>query len=148
MVDVENATEISLTSGNGQACYGIVYLKDQNLIVMMDRIDDPVTNKLDWYCYDLTTGTVEKIGEIGSATGTLSYLGFRCRFIDFYPTGNAIQVGFSPRTTSANEDTNRNKLCGNLGGMDGDGSTRINNLLLYVYKNGTEYSYRATTLWI
>ena len=148
LVDVENATEISLTSGNGQACYGIVYLKDQNLIVMMDRIDDPVTNKLDWYCYDLTTGTVEKIGEIGSATGTLSYLGFRCRFIDFYPTGNAIQVGFSPRTTSANEDTNRNKLCGNLGGMDGDGSTRINNLLLYVYKNGTEYSYRATTLWI
>ena len=148
LIDVENATEVNLISGNGQACYGVVYLKEQNLIIMMDRIDDPVTNKLNWYCYDLTTGTVEKIGEIESATGTLSYLGFRCRFIDFYPTGNAILTGFSPRTTSANEDTNRNKLCGNLGGMDGDGSTRINNLLLYVYKNGTDYSYRATTLWI
>ena len=148
IVDVENATEVSLTSGNGQACYGVVYLKEQNLIIMMDRIDDPVTNKLNWYCYDLTTGTVEKIGEIGSATGTLSYLGFRCRFMDFYPTGNAILTGFSPRTTSSNEDTNRNKLCGNQGGASGDGSTRINNLLLYVYKNGTDYSYRATTLWI
>ena len=148
IVDVENATEVSLTSGNGQACYGIVYLKEQNLIVMMDRIDDPVTKKLNWYCYDLTTGTVEKIGEIGSADDTLTYLGFRCRFMDFYPTRNAILTGFSPRTTSANEDTNRNKLCGNQGGASGDGSTRINNLLLYVYKNGTDYSYRATTLWI
>jgi hypothetical protein len=148
IVDVENATEVSLTSGNGQACYGIVYLKEQNLIIMMDRIDDPVTNKLNWYCYDLTTGTVEKIGEIGSADNTLTYLGFRCRFMDFYPTGSAILTGFSPRTTSVNDDTNRNKLCGNQGGASGDGSTRINNLLLYVYKNGTEYSYRATTLWI
>ena len=148
IIDVENATEISLISGNGQACYGCVYLKSMNLIVMMDRIDVPVTKKLDWYCYDLETETVEKIGEIGSANNTLTALGFRCRFMDFYPVGNEIITGFSPRTTSANEDTNQNKLCGNQGGSSGDGSTRINNLLLYVYKNGTDYSYRAKTMWI
>ena len=31
------------------------------------------------------------------------------------------------------EDVNANAVCGNQGGTTGDGSTRINNLLMYVH---------------
>lgn len=147
VVDIENATSVNLTSGNGQACYGCVYLQDQGLIVLMDRMDDPHTT-FNWYCIDLSDNAEHKIGEIVEPDGYATYLGFRCEFVDWYPKGKGILTGFNPRQAEGASDTNRNALCGNAGGGTGDGSTRINNLLMYVYKNGTNYSFRASTLWI
>lgn len=147
LVDVENATSVSLTSDNTQACYGCVYLQSINCVVMMDRTDGEKM-KMDWYAYDIDSATIKKIGEFKSADDTARYLGFRTKYVDWYPNGNGILVGFNPSRTSINADTNANAICGNGGGTTGNGGTRINNVTLYVYKNGSNLSYKADTLWI
>lgn len=38
-------------------------------------------------------------------------------------------------------------VLGNQGGTSGNGSTRINNLLMYVYKHGTSYGLRFDTAY-
>ena len=149
IIDIGNATQIALPSTNDQACYGCVYLQALNAVVMMDRIDNNGGSTYNWYCYDIDTQAVKLIGTINAVGSvTNAHLGFRCKFVDWYPRSNAILTGFSPRSGSANPDTNVNALCGNGGGVTGSGETRINNLILHVYKSGAEYSYRAETLWI
>ncbi|MBQ1569691.1 MAG: hypothetical protein IIZ78_01105 [Clostridiales bacterium] len=148
VVDIENATRISLDSTNAQACYGCVYLQSLNLVAMMDRIDSDGRAIYNWYCYDITENQVVKIGEIKSVNGVNSHLGFRCNFVDWYPVDDIINVGFNPSSGAVNPDTNVNALCGNLGGTQGDGSTRINNLALSLFKRGNSMSFRARTRWI
>lgn len=148
VVDIENATRISLDSTNAQACYGCVYVQSLNIVVMMDRIDRDGSAIYNWYCYDITENQVVKIGEIESVNGVNSHLGFRCNFVDWYPVDNIINVGFNPSCGAVNPDTNVNALCGNLGGTQGDGSTRINNLALSLFKRGNSMSFRARTRWI
>lgn len=148
VVDIENATRISLDSTNAQACYGCVYVQSLNIVVMMDRIDRDGSAIYNWYCYDITENQVVKIGEIKSVNGVNSHLGFRCNFVDWYPVDNIINVGFNPSSGAVNPDTNVNALCGNLGGTQGDGSTRVNNLALSLFKRGNSMSFRARTRWI
>ena len=62
--------------------------------------------------------------------------------------GNDILTGFNPKPASENPDVNVNALCGNQGGVSGNGSTRINNMTMHIYKKASGYGYRATTLWI
>lgn len=149
LIEVANATQIDLDSTNHQACYGCVYVKQLNCIVMMDRCDG-VSSTFNWYCYDIGTNSVKKIGEFHTSDGSATYLGFRAKFVDWYPRSSCIAVGFNPAsaTGATAQDTNRNPLCGNGGGATGDGGDRINNLMLHIYKNGSEYSYMADTLWI
>ena len=149
IIDIGNATQIALPSTNDQACYGCVYLQALNAVVMMDRIDNNGGSTFNWYCYDIDAQAVKLIGTINAVGSvTNAHLGFRCKFVDWYPRSNAIMTGFNPRSGSANPDTNVNALCGNGGGVTGTGETRINNLILHTYKSGAEYSYRAETLWI
>jgi hypothetical protein len=149
VVDVENATEIQLDSTNQQACYGCVYLQALNVVVMMDRMDGTGSDVLNWYCYDIDSDTIKKIGDIKSVNNiATAHLGFGCNFVDWYPTGNNIIVGFNPSSDPSNPDTNVNALCGNQGGTNGDGSSRINNIDLHIYKNNGELSFRASTKWV
>jgi hypothetical protein len=115
---------------------------------MMDRIDREGSAIYNWYCYDITENQVVKIGEIKSVNGVNSHLGFRCNFVDWYPVDAIINVGFNPNSGAVNPDTNVNALCGNLGDTQGDGSTRINNLALSLFKRGNSMSFRAWTRWI
>ena len=135
----------------GQACYGCVYLKDLNIIMMMDRVD--WVSPANYYplllrAYDINSGTIISFPEINGAANNdnPSYpnnknglIGFRCKFCDWYPRNNGIIVGFNPMPVNVNSacDTNRLAVCGNLGGRSGNGSTRINNLIMWVYKNVT-----------
>jgi hypothetical protein len=147
IVDVENAQEIALTSNNYQACYGCAYIKSLNAVVMMDRVDGSGSDHFDWYCYDIDSATVKKIGSFNAAPGAnVMYPGFRCKFVDWYPVDNAIHTGFNPEPASVQPDSNKNALCGNLVGRAYNGAGRVNNLVMYVYKNGTNYSYRASTV--
>ena len=149
VVDIANATQIDLPSTNNQACYGCVYLQALNTVVMMDRIDNVGGSVFYWYCYDIDAQAVKLIGTFNSVGSiTNAHLGFRCKFVDWYPKLNAILTGFNPRSGSYNPDTNVNALCGNRGGETGTGDNRINNLIMYVYKSGSEYSFRADTMWI
>lgn len=148
LIDIENATSVNLDSSNYQACYGCVYLADVDAVVMMDRIDGNGGTTFNWYCYDIAANTVKQIGTIGTVNNTAAFLGFRCEFVDWYPVDNAILTGFNPQVAAYNPDTNQNALCGNQAGTSGNGSTRVNNMLMHVYKTGTNYPYRASTLWV
>lgn len=146
LIDVENAESIALDSTNGQSCYGCVYIKALNCIVMMDRCDG-TRSSFYWYCYDLESETVKQIGQWSTVDGSNTYLGFRTKFVDWYPRTAKIVTGFNPSTGSSIQDTNRNPLCGNESGADGDGVKRINTLLLYLYKCDGAFSFMADTIW-
>lgn len=149
VVNIEGATQIDLDSTNYQACYGCAYIQALNAVVMMDRIDFNGGNIFYWYCYDIDSQSVKLIGTINAVGSTTdAHLGFRCKFVDWYPTSNSILIGFNPGSASVNPDTNVNALCGNGGGETGTGVTRINNLVMHIYKSGSEYSFRADTMWI
>lgn len=148
VIDIANATEIALGAVNKQACYGCVYLQGLNLIVMMDRNDTTVPDGWTFILsgYDMET---EQIVELGRIKPLAENAGFRCAFVDWYPIGNDIVTGFDPSNGYTGNSTNLNGVCGNLGGLDGDGSTRINNLILSVYRlpNGS-FSIRFSTIYI
>ena len=131
VIDVENAQSIQLTAYNSQSCYGCVYMQALDLILMMDRVDNKSTRPLILKAYDLVTDEVVTIATI-NPVGT-SHPGFRSKYIEWYPTGNCVPIGFNPRSGGITNDVNANALCGNQS-VTGDGSERINNLLLYVYR--------------
>lgn len=148
VIDVENAAETALGAVNKQACYGCAYLQDLDLIVMMDRNDTTVSDPWSFALsgYDLGSGQVVQLGTIAPATVNA---GFRCPFIEWYPLDNHILTGFDPSSGPTGVSTNQNAVCGNPGGSSGNGSARINNLVLSVYKkaDGT-YAIRFSTLYL
>lgn len=149
LVDVENASEVALGWVNNQACYGCVYISEISLIVFMDRVDreGSTIRDLIFQGYDLLNDTVVTLGTI-KHTGNDKHVGFRTKYVNFYPTSNCVQIGFNPASASVNPDTNQNAVCGNLGGTTGNGSTRVNNLLLYIYRKGNAFEFRFDSLYI
>lgn len=151
VIDIANATEVSLADAysgiNYQACYGVVYIAELGAVVMMDRMDVVGSDTLHWFCYDIATNSIKKIGEIKSVNNATNVnLGFRCKFVEWYPKDNCILVGFNPVKGSLASDTNVAALCGNEGGTTGTGATRVNNLALYINRlSDGNYSYRAGT---
>lgn len=144
VIDGANATAISLGQVNSQSCYGCSYLKQLGLVVMMDRNDLNNYSKIDLQGYDIASNTIVNLGTIKEAVnGGCS--GFRTKFVDWYPTQNFITVGFNSSAGAVNPDSNALAVCGNLGGSTGNGSTRINNLVMYVDKIGTGYALRFDT---
>lgn len=146
VIDVANATGIPLGRVNKQACYGCVYLADLGLIVMMDR-NDGGSPSLTLRAYDIDAGEIVTLGIIPATDETASS-GFRTKFVEWYPTGNSIKVGFNAKSGALGPDTNTMAILGNQGGASGNGSTRINNLLMYVYKHGTSYGLRFDTAYV
>lgn len=146
VIDVDNAQVIPIGFVNYQACYGCCYIRDINTIVFVDRNDNGTYTKFILMGYDLDTDAIVTIGEWSMINGYRG--GFRCKFIDWNPTSNYLRVGFNTRTGAVTDDTNVNALCGNLGGTNGPGTDRINNLTIYINKHGTQYDYRATTIYV
>ena len=146
VIDVSNATGIPLGRINSQACYGCVYLEDVGLIVMMDRNDVGGVN-LTLQAYDMDANEIVTLGIIPTTAET-ARSGFRTKFVEWYPTGNGIRVGFNAKSGAVSPDTNVMAVLGNQGGTSGNGSTRINNLLMYVYKRGTSYGLRFDTAYV
>ena len=147
IIDVENAAETALGAVNKQACYGCVYLEDENLIVMMDRNDTTVPDNWTFILsgYDMESNQIVELGRIKPLSENA---GFRTLFVDWYPKDNHILIGFDPVNGQTGISTNMNAVCGNIGGTTGNGSTRINNLRLFVYKHSSNFSIRFDTLFI
>ena len=135
VVDVENATEVALGWYNNESCYGCVYMPAENLIVFMDRIDREGSTIYDliFKGYDLVSNSIVTLTTVPH-TGSDKHAGFRCKYVEWYAIGNTIICGFSPASASVNSNTNQNAVCGNLGGTTGDGSERINNLRIHIYR--------------
>lgn len=146
VIDVTNATAIPLGQVNKQACYGCAYLADLGLVVMMDRNDGGSTS-LTLRAYDMDSGEIVTLDTVAS-TASDAHSGFRTKFVEWYPTGNSIRVGFNAKSGAVSPDTNVMAVLGNQGGTSGNGSTRINNLLMYVYKHGTSYGLRFDTAYV
>lgn len=146
VIDVANANGIPLGRINSQACYGCVYLEDVGLIVMMDRNDVGGVN-LTLQAYDMDANEIVTLGIIPTTAET-ARSGFRTKFVEWYPTENNIKVGFNAQSGAVSPDTNVMAVLGNQGGTSGNGSTRINNLLMYVYKHGTSYGLRFDTAYV
>jgi hypothetical protein len=147
VIDVENATYITLPVVNNQACYGCVYLQALGLIVMLDRNDSGTVVPLTLKAYDIATQTIVTLGQI-KPTGTDGHIGFRCKYVDWYPHSKFIRVGFNPRSASIAPDINVMAVCGNKGGYTagGDGSDRINSLSMYIYKIGSNFTIQFDTV--
>lgn len=145
VVDGANCTQIPLGVVNAQSCYGCVYLPQEGLIVMMDRNDSPTPSKLTWQAYDIKTQQIVTLYEFSRVDGSTRHLGFRCKFVDWYPLRNSILVGFSPTTpTHATNEANSIKGVGNTEAIEG----RVNNLLLYVNRIGESFDVRMSTVYV
>lgn len=147
VIDVENARKVVIGLVNNQACYGCVYLQSLGFIAFMDRNDTGDYDTFIFKGYDIANDEIVTIGEWGMVDGGRA--GFRTKFTEWYPTGASIKTGFNPKSGSVTPDTNVNALCGNLGGSSGDGSTRVNNLILHIGRdaNGV-YSVRASSIYV
>ena len=148
VVDIENAIEVSLAAINYQACYGCVYLKEIQLIAILDRNDSRSNKPLYLKGYDITNGQIKSIATIPLAGSDTGYTGFRGKFVNWYPDDNSILFGFNPATAGGTKDTNMFGVLGNQGGWSGNGSTRINNLRIYVYRDSEDnFSVKYDTVY-
>ena len=145
VIDVANATGIPLGQVNKQACYGCAYLADIGLVVMMDR-NDGGSPSLILRAYDIDAGEIVTLGTVAS-TASDAHSGFRTKYVEWYPTGNSIKVGFNAKSGAVSPDTNTMAVLGNQGGTSGNGSDRINNLIMHVYKHGQTYGLRFDSEW-
>ena len=145
IIDVEHATGITLGRINSQSCYGCAYIAQLGLVVMMDR-NDLSDSSLKIQAYDIEAEEVVDLGTIVKAPNG-GYLGFRTKYVEWYPTGNAIRIGFNSTSGAVNPDTNALAVLGNQGGTSGNGSDRINNLIMHVYKHGQTYGLRFDSEW-
>jgi hypothetical protein len=112
---------------------------------MMDRNDSPTPSKLTWQAYDIRTQQIVTLCEFSRLDGSTRHLGFRCKFVDWYPLENSILVGFSPTTPTNNtNEANVFKGVGNKSAQD----ERVNNLLLYVNRIGENFDVRMSTIYV
>ena len=123
--------------------YGQALMPEYNSIFLFDRQDGGGTqaNHLQLRIVDLSDGTIHNLGNIDKAAST-TQIGFRTKFSEWYPINGVIRVGFGFDSNSWNQL----KVCGNTGSSSG--LQRINNLVIYINKNGNNYSIRFTTLYI
>jgi len=137
LIDVANATSINLPEINSQACYGCVYLEELNIVLMMDRADLQVSNPLTLKAYDINSSEIITIADIPIATLNRN-VGFRTKYVDWYPTGSNVLVGFNPEAGGGTSDVNNLKVCGNLGAGSNIGEKRVNSITIHLYKKNSE----------
>ena len=124
---VEVLATIQASTGN-PATYGTVFYPEYNMLVLMERHDQSTTNVLHFRAFDLTTNQLEPLGDILSADGTNSALGFRTEYTELEPNDGIIKCGFG------SDGNYRNKMsgCGNTG--DADWMNKVNNLSIRIYR--------------
>jgi len=121
------------------ATYANIYLPMYNAILFLDRDDGGKNTRLPVRVYDIDTGTLYTAGYVypyNHAAGTILQFGFRNVSVLCNPRSNEVPVSFNAK------HNNNIKLFGNASYEN----TKINNLILRVYKNGSGYSITFDTL--
>lgn len=144
IVDGANCTQIDLGQVHTQSCYGCVYLPSVGLIVMMDRNDQASSTQLTVQAYDLTTNQIVTLCAFDKVDDASNkQLGFRCRYVNWYPLDNCISVGFALSVKTNNTyEANSIKAIGN------SASNKVNNLLLYINRIGDKFDVRVSTIFV
>lgn len=129
------------------ATYGIAYLPEIKAALLLDRADQTV-REMPLRIVDLEAGELHTITTIKSVNNGLANLGFRTRFSEWYPRGCVIRIGFDTRRTSSlNNAINNNSVFGNK--ADGaNGTKNINNLVIGVYRAGSNFGINADTVYL
>ena len=125
--------DIQPTSPGWPATYGQVYLPEYNLLVMMERCDEPGAASMLFRAFDLDDGTLKTITTLHAiggdqASGIETHIGFRTEYTEYDPRDGIIKCGFGGRW----EYRNRNALFDNV--VSQVWADMVNNLSIKVWK--------------
>lgn len=118
------------------ATYATVYFPMFNALMFLDRDDHGEHKSIPVRIYDIDGGTLHTAGVIEDITDGSHTFGFRNVAVLCYPKSNEVAVSYDAKTP------NYNKLLGNT-----NTGNRINNLVMRIYKNGTDYSITFDTVY-
>lgn len=119
------------------ATYATVYLSAYNALVFLDRDDHGEHDAIPIRVYDIDSGNLYTAGIIEDISGGNGQFGFRNVAVECYPKSNEIAVSYDEKLP------NNIKLLGNTQ----DANSKINNLILRVYKTGAGYNITFDTMY-
>lgn len=136
---------VNIPENNGASTYGTAYVQELNAIVLLDRCD-VVASEMYVKMVTLDDSQLVTIGKLESASGSRN-VGFRTRFSEWYPKNGLIHFGFALHIGRLTNAVNQNKGFNNSGSGDHP-ENNINNLLMRVYKNGSNFGMVMDTEFI
>ena len=116
------------------ATYTTVFMPCFNCLVMLDRDDSGIHSSVPVRVYDIESGNLYTIAEMTPLSSGVN-TGFRNVAVTCYVKSNEIVCSFDKKLL------NYNKLLGN------NLTSRINNLVLRIYKNGSSYAVDFDTVY-
>ena len=137
---------VNLPSNNGASSYGTALIPELNAIMLLERCDTRASEML-LKLVDLGDNSLITIGKLYGANNATTYIGFRCRFTEWYPVNGLIHFGFDLNVNRHNNAVNHIKGFGNTGATN-DGAKNINNLAMQIYKNGDGYGFAMHTFYV
>lgn len=98
----------------GVATYGTVYIQSLDLLIFLDRADELSVRTIPIHGWDLTSNKYIKILDLP----TYQYGGFRCEYIQLYPKGETICVGYIQTVVENANYRNNIAILGNVNGVN------------------------------
>lgn len=148
VIDYDNVTDLQLIPyiDTHVATYGVSYLKDLNLLQLIERVDGTGNaTEMPIRGYDLATNSLVTLGVIKSVDGVGHNLGFRTEYTEWYPNDGIIKFGFGGKYTW-NSAINCNKGFGNVASYTE--KCCVNNLTMKPFKNDNKFGVKFDTIII
>lgn len=148
VIDYDNVTDLQLIPyiDTHVATYGVSYLKDLNLLQLIERVDGTGNaTEMPIRGYDLATNSLVTLGVIKSVDGVGHNLGFRTEYTEWYPNDGIIKFGFGGKYTW-NSAINCNKGFGNVASYTE--KCCVNNLTMKPFKNDNKFGVKFDTIVI
>lgn len=148
VIDYDNVTDLQLIPyiDTHVATYGVSYLKDLNLLQLIERVDGTGNaTEMPIRGYDLATNSLVTLGVIESVDRVGHNLGFRTEYTEWYPNDGIIKFGFGGKYTW-NSALNCNKGLGNVGSYTE--KCCVNNLTMKPFKNDNKFGVKFDTIII
>lgn len=148
VIDYDNVTDLQLIPyiDTHVATYGVSYLKDLNLLQLIERVDGTGNaTEMPIRGYDLATNSLVTLGVIKSVDGVGHNLGFRTEYTEWYPNDGIIKFGFGGKYTW-NSAINCNKGFGNVWSYTE--KCCVNNLTMKPFKSDNKFGVKFDTIII
>lgn len=148
VIDYDNVIDLQLIPyiDTHVATYGVSYLKDLNLLQLIERVDGTGNaTEMPIRGYDLATNSLVTLGVIKSVDGVGHNLGFRTEYTEWYPNDGIIKFGFGGKYTW-NSAINCNKGFGNVASYTE--KCCVNNLTMKPFKNDNKFGVKFDTIVI
>lgn len=130
------------------ATYGTVLIPELNAILLLERSDSGAT-EMPVRLFTLEDNELHTLGILKSINNGVTNIGFRTRFSEWYPNDCKCHIGYELRQNGWNDCVNRIAAFGNNGyNVTGYGANNINNLVVKVYFDGTNYGMVLDTIYV